>query len=155
MDQVDKGRGGVTLKTFNDIENALKDYCWMTKEIVRLKDELSSVNSSMTAKYGIEATLPKGNETSNPTEREVFKRDRRHKTLKKFTEKVQFVEEHSDCIKDDREITVLNCLLDGMSIVAISQHMGFSERKVYSIKNDIVNRIKDNAENAGNAEIAG
>ncbi|MFJ8266799.1 LuxR C-terminal-related transcriptional regulator [Peribacillus asahii] len=59
------------------------------------------------------------------------------------------------CIDDDRELTVLNCLLDGMSIVAISQHMSFSERKVYSIKDNIVKRMKENAEIAKKTGIAG
>jgi DNA-binding NarL/FixJ family response regulator len=123
----------------------------MVKEIQRLKEELNVITAG-TAKYGIEATLPKGNGTSNPIEREAISRERRHKTLKKFEEKVKFIEMNSGCIEDDRELTVLNCLLDGMSIVAISQHMGFSERKVYMLKDEIVKKMK---ENAGNADIAG
>lgn len=140
------------MKTFHDIENALRDYNWMVKEIQRLREELGIVNVSMTAKYGIESTLPKGNGTSNPVENEVISRERKQKTLNKFEKKVKFIEEHSVCIDDDRELTVLNCMLDGMSIVSISQHMGFSERKVYSIKDEIVNKMK---KNAGNAEFAG
>ncbi|MED3574511.1 DNA-binding response regulator [Cytobacillus praedii] len=143
------------MKTFHDIENALRDYHWMVKEIARLKDELNNTNSSVTAKYGIEATLPKGNGTSDSTPREVIQRDRRHKTLRKFESKVVFIDDYSTYVEDDREIAVLNCLLDGMSIVSISQHLGFSERKVYSIKDDIVRSMKENAENAGNATIAG
>lgn len=141
--------------TRNDIENALKDYFWMTKEIQRLKDELNAVNNKMTATYGVEATLPKGNGTSDPVGSEVIQRDRRYKTLKRFEEKVSFIEQHMSCIKSDREIAVLNCMLDGMSFVAISQHMGFSERKVYMIKDDIVKKLKESAENAEIAGIAG
>jgi DNA-binding NarL/FixJ family response regulator len=143
------------MKTFHDIENAIRDYHWMNKEIIRLKEELSTTNSSLTAGYGIESTMPKGNIPSNSLEREVVQRDRRHKTLNKFQDKVSFIEKHTDCIKEDRELTVLNCLLDGMSIVGISQHMGFSERKVYGIKDDIVNKMLESARNAENAGIAG
>jgi len=143
------------LKTFHDIENALKDYSWMIKEIQRLREELNTPNTKMTASYGIEATLPKGNGTSDPVGREVIQRDRRYKTLKRFEKKVSFIEQHAPAIKSDREIAVLNCMLDGMSFVAISQHMGFSERKVYMIKDDIVKKLKESAENADFAEIAG
>lgn len=143
------------MDTFNDIENALRDYSWMVKEITRLREELNIVNTSVTAAYGIEATLPKGNQTSDNISAEVIKRERKHKTLKKFESKVSFIEQYSNHITDDREITVLNCLLDGMSIVAISQHMGFSERKVYKIKDDIVRQLKDGAGNARNASVAG
>jgi hypothetical protein len=138
--------------TLNDIENALRDYSWMIKEIQRLKEELNTTNAKVTASYGIEATLPKGGGTSDPTGREVIQRDRRYKTMKKFEDKVSFIEKNSSCIKSDRELTVLNCMLDGMNIVGISQHMGFSERKVYTIKDDIVKQIAENAENASFAD---
>lgn len=143
------------MKTFHDIENALRDYHWMIKEIQRLKEELNTTNSKMSATYGIEATLPKGSGTSDPVGKEVIQRDRRHRTLKRFESKVQFVDKYSLCIEDDREMAVLNCMLDGMSFVGISQHMGYSERKVYKIKDDIVRKMKDNAGNAEYAEIAG
>lgn len=143
------------MKTFHDIENALRDYCWMNKEIARLTDELKVVNTKCTAQYGIEAAMPKGGGTSNPVESEIISKDRKSKTLEKFLKKVSFIDKHSSCIDDDRQLTVLNCMLDGMSMVAISQHMGFSERKVYTIKDEIVRKIKENAENAGIAGIAG
>lgn len=143
------------LKSFHDIENALRDYSWMLKEISRLQDELNITNAKMTATYGIEATLPKGDGISDPTGREVVNRDRKNKTLKKFISKVDFIDRYSSVINDDRELTVLNCLLDGMSIVAISQHMSFSERRVYSIKDEIVKKMKENASNAENAGNAG
>ncbi len=142
------------MKTLHDIENALRDYHWMIKEIQRLREELNTTNAKVTASYGIEATLPKGSGTSDPTGREVIQRERRYNTLKRFEEKVRFVERHSTCMSSDMELTVLNCMLDGLSVVAISQHLGFSERKIYSIKDCIVKQMKENAENAEIAENA-
>lgn len=143
------------MRTLNEVEEAIRNYHWMNKEIIRLREELNTTNSSLTAGYGIESTMPKGNIPSNSLEREVVQRDRRYKTLDKFQRKTSFIEKHSCCIKDDRELTVLNCLLDGMSVVGISQHLGFSERKVYSIKDDIVKNMLGSAKNADNAGIAG
>lgn len=143
------------MKTFHEIENALRDYHWMIKEIQRLREELNSVNVSITTKYGVEASMPKGNKISKNVESEVISRERKQKTLKKFEDKVKFIETNCTCIEDDRELAVLNCILDGLSIVSISQHLGFSERKVYMIKDEIVKKIKENAENAGFTGIAG
>lgn len=143
------------MKTFNEIENALRDYSWMIKEIQRLKDDLNSINISMTAQYGIEAAMPKSGAISNPVEREVINKERKQKTLQKFEEKIKFIETHSSYITDDRQIAILNCMLDGMSIVAISQHMGFSEKKVYTLKDEIVRKLKENTGNTENTRNTG
>nr|WP_277752111.1 LuxR C-terminal-related transcriptional regulator [Halobacillus salinus] len=41
-------------------------------------------------------------------------------------------------MEDERERAVLECLLDGMSMVAIGHHMGLSRRHVYNLKGNIV-----------------
>ncbi|MFJ8266798.1 hypothetical protein [Peribacillus asahii] len=64
----------------------------MTKEIARLKEELNETDAKMTATYGIEASLPKGNGTSDPTGREVINHERKRKTLRKFENKVDFID---------------------------------------------------------------
>lgn len=133
------------MKSFREIESALRDYHWMKKEVGRLREELSVPNAKMTASYGIEATLPKASGTSDQTGQEVMNRDRKATTLKKFEEKVKFIEEHMVAIESDRAVTILNCLVDGMSFVAIAHHMGFSERKVYFIRDQIVNAMKKHA----------
>ncbi|WP_051291314.1 LuxR C-terminal-related transcriptional regulator [Fictibacillus gelatini] len=138
-----------------EIEDALRDYHWMIKEIDRLHEELATANTSCTTQYGIEASLPKANGNSDTVGREVINRERKRRTLTKLEAKVQFIENNMACIEDARQLTVLNCMLDGMNIVSISQHMGFSERTVYTIKDEIVKRMKENAEIAENAGITG
>jgi len=49
-------------------------------------------------------------------------------------------------ITDEREKAVLNCMLDGMSVRAISKHMGLSERHVFRIKDSIVQQMADMAD---------
>jgi len=139
------------MKTFHEIEIALKNYSWMVREIKRLEEELKAPNQPITGKYGVELFMSKGNKKADPVCVEVQSRERKRKILDKFKRKVQFIDTHLSFIEDDRELAILNCLLDGMSIVAISQQMGFSERKVYCIKDAIVRKM---LKNAGNAEIA-
>lgn len=133
------------MKTFREIENALRDYHWMIKEVSRLREELSMPNTKMTATYGIEASMPKAGGTSDPVGKEVMNRDRKSKTLSEFSEKVKFIEDNMSAIKSDRAVTVFNCLIDGLSFVAIAHHMGFSERKIYFIRDQIVNEMKKHA----------
>ena len=145
---------GVINININDIEQAIRNYHWMVNEIIRLKEELKTIDQSNTSKYGIDATMPRASNTSDSVYNIVAKRDRSYRTLKKFEAKVKFINDNIVFIKDDLEITILNCLLDGMNISGIAHHLKLSERKVYGIKDDIVKRMAKNAGNAGNAENA-
>ena len=88
----------------------------------------------------------------NPTLNEVIRREQKQETLEKFQAKIKYVEKNTVIITNDRELTVLNCLLDGMNISNISQHMGYSKRTIYGIKESIIEKIKNYARNAQNAQ---
>lgn len=131
------------MKTNEEIESAIRNYHWLIKEIVRLKYELGMIGNPLSNR-----TEP-GTKTGrpyNPTLNEVIRRESRLETLEKFEEKVNYVERNINIITNDRELTVLNCLLDGMNISNISRHMGYSKRTIYSIKESIIEKIKKQAE---------
>ena len=131
--------------TKNDIEQALRDYHWMPKEIERIKKALEDVDTSITAMYGIEASLPKPKGlNTDKVGNSVVRNEKQHRYLKKLQSKMKLVEENIDSIEDDREKAVLFCMLDGMSQVSISLHLGLSEAKVSKIKYSIVNRMYEN-----------
>lgn len=140
-----------------EIASILRDYHWMINEIQRQRKMLSDeVNGNFTAQYGIEASLPKGKgQNGDPIFREVIRREKKSRWIEKLEKKVMFIQEHMDCITNEREKAVLECLLDGMSMIAISRHMGLSERNIYKLRENIIDMMARNAENAGNAEIAG
>ena len=125
-----------------ELENALRDYHWMKKEIARLGKELTTAGGKLSAQYGIEASLPKASGNGDKIGQEVINRERQWKTLDKLRAKVKYIDENADKIVDVREMTVLNCLLSGLSIVSISQHMGLSERKIYMLKDDVVRKMR-------------
>lgn len=137
------------------IEYAIRNYHWMIREIERLRDVLGDAGEGTTHRMDEESGMPKakGN-TSNPVATEVIRRDKHWRRLKKLEDQVSFVQRHMDCITDDRERTVLDCLLDGMTLVAISLHMMTSEKQIRRLKDSIVDRIAENAENAENADFA-
>lgn len=122
-----------------EIERILRDYHWMVREISRLRSYLDDAGERIIGQYGIEAGQPKPRGgTSDPVHMEVVRRERQWKRIEKMENKVIFVQERIDLITEERERTVLDCMLDGMSIVAIARHMGMSERHVFRIKNSIV-----------------
>ena len=124
------------------IEQALRDYNWMLNEIKRQRDLLSNIGNNIVAQGGIESSMPKAKgETSDPVALEVIRRDKNSKWLDKLEEKVLFIQKRICIIQDEREKAVLECLLDGMSMSAISQHMGLSRRHIYNIKESVVYKI--------------
>ncbi|MCJ0932938.1 LuxR C-terminal-related transcriptional regulator [Virgibacillus halodenitrificans] len=137
------------------IENTLRDYAWMINEIKRQRGMLEDIGENVVAQSGIESTMPKaqGN-TSDPVAMEVIRRDKKSKWVEKLEKKVLFIQQRIPVITEEREKAVLECMLDGMSMIAISQHMGLSRRHIYTIKNDIVDKIAQISHFAHNAHFA-
>lgn len=135
-----------------EIERILRDYHWMVREISRLRSYLDDAGERTIGQYGIDAGQPKPRGgTSDPVHMEVVRRERQWKRIEKMEKKVRYVQERIESVDDERERTVLDCMLDGMNIVAIARHMGISERYVYIIRD----RIVSNMLNAGSADFAG
>ena len=130
------------MKTNQEIESALRNYHWLIKEVVRLKYDLGMIGNPSANKGEIG---PKTGRPYNPTLNEVIRREHKQETLEKFESKINYVERNTEIITNDRELTVLNCLLDGMNINNISRHMGYSKRTIYSIKESIIEKIKNYA----------
>ncbi|GAA0343921.1 hypothetical protein GCM10008931_39000 [Oceanobacillus oncorhynchi subsp. oncorhynchi] len=131
------------------IEETLRDYSWMLNEIKRQRQLMDYEGGILVAQSGIESTMPKAKGgTSDPIALEVIRRDKNSKWLDKLETKVLFIQKRIHLITDEREKAVLECMLDGLSMSAISQHMGLSRRHIYNIKESIVNRIAHFAHSA-------
>ena len=131
--------------TENTIFNVLSDYHWMIKEIKRIDELLDDTEFSGVAQYGIEATLPKpqGGLTKDAMANEIARRDKKMARRLKMVQKVEFVQKRIERIQDEREKVVLDCLLDGMSINAISHHMGLTRRHINNLRQNIVKKLVD------------
>lgn len=136
------GRGDNVTYSEKEIKHILSNYFWMIKEVKRINDELNEIETSVTAQYGIEATLPKPQGlTSDAIANEVVRRDKKSQRKYDFIQKIKYVQERIHLIEDDREKVVLDCLLDGMSISAISNHMGLSRKHIDRLRDSIVSRM--------------
>ncbi len=123
-----------------EIEQALRDYMWMMNEIIREREEMQHISGgNMIAQI---TDMPKGSGTTgDPVANEAIRRADKSKRIIKLEKKVLFIQTHSKWIKDEREIAVLNLMLDGLSMKAIGNIMGLSRRHIYNIKESIVDKI--------------
>lgn len=123
----------------------------MIREIQRLRSELNETDTVGVGQYGIEAELPKAKGVSDPISKEVVRREKKSKRQIRLEKKVGYIQDRIHLIKDDREQTVLDCILDGMSNVKIARHMGLSEMHIRRIKESISESLS-NVENVENVE---
>lgn len=122
-----------------DIEQALRDYSWMINEIKRQRELLSNIGSNVTTK--IDGIPKQKGVTSDPVAMEVIRREKMTRWVQKLERKVLFIQERMKVITDEREKAVLNCMLDGLSMKAIGQHMGLSRTHIYNIKESIIEQF--------------
>lgn len=124
------------------VESALRDYNWMINEIKRQRDLMGYQGGNLVAQSGVESVMPKAQgRISDPVALEVVRRDKASRWVQKLEEKVLFIQKRMSVITDEREKVVLECMLDGIGISSISQHMGLSRRQIYNIKASIVYKI--------------
>lgn len=124
------------------IEQALRDYNWMINEIKRQRDLMGYTGGNLVAQGGIESAMPKAQGgTSDPVALEVLRRDKASKWVVNLENKVLFIQKRIHIITDQKEKAILECMLDGLSMVAIGKHMGLSRRHIYNIKESIIYKI--------------
>ena len=124
------------------IYNLLKNYHWKVKEIKRIDEYLEDTDFQGVAQYGVEATMPNGQGVvGKALENEIVRRSKKSKRLLEYIQEVNYINERLDRVTDDRERVILDCMLDGMSITAISNHMGFSRKHVHKLQDEIVDKL--------------
>lgn len=130
-------------KTFNrhEIYGILRDYHWLVKEVDRLIKELNITESVGVASYSDE---PRGGSgPSNPVEAEVVRREKKYDRLNKYLERVDFIKSKSDNITDEREKVILDCILDGMRMSAVAQHLNISRHTANQMRDIIVVKLDE------------
>lgn len=131
------------------IEQALRDYNWMINEIKRQRAFSGYTGGNLVAQNIKDAIMPKAQGgTSDPVALEVVRRDDASRWVQNLESKVLFIQKRIHIITDQKEKAVLECMLDGLSMVAIGKHMGLSRRHVYNIKESVVYKIAHFAHNS-------
>jgi CheY-like chemotaxis protein len=132
------------------IEDLIYDYHWMRKEVDRLERIIFGFSVPIrfgVSQYGVEATLPKGSPMKSRAELEAMdlREERQYKRLIAYREKVYAVEEIAEWLeknaKDQRQLIILDCMMEGMSYRAIAAHLRMNRNRVRELKDDMLDQI--------------
>ena len=119
------------------LDSMITDHHWMVNAIKEMRSEM--VIGAKTAQYGIEATLPKAaGGVGDPIMQEAIRRSKNIKRVVEYEKKHLEVQNLIERVAGDREVQVLNWMLDGKSQRWIGQHMALSATSIRRIKNSIV-----------------
>lgn len=122
------------------LDSMITDYHWMVNAIKEMRSEM--VIGAKTAQYGIEATLPKAaGGVGDPIMQEAIRRSKNIKRVAEYEKKLLEVQKLLDNVSGDREVQVLNWMLDGKSQRWIGQHMALSATSIKRIKDNIVKQM--------------
>lgn len=139
-----KGLGGVDKHQLNDL---IYNYHWQIKEVDRLNRILNDIGGpkgATTTKYGEESAQPKPN-TSLKSKYEIDDMSRREKRLydryMRFKSNVEFVESLADYLSNEKQIIILDCMMEGMSLRSISAHLGMSRYKAGALKDKMFDHL--------------
>lgn len=129
------------------IEEWVRDYNWMKKEIVRLQKvnygNSISMRSWGVAQYGIEAVMPKGSSGKSAAELEHMdiREEKQRKRLEKYECIVYALEMAFDALEDERQKIIYDCLLEEMTYRQIAMHLNVSKDYVQRQRKKIVRQI--------------
>lgn len=122
------------------LDSMITDYHWMVNAIKEMRAEM--VIGAKTAQYGIEATLPKAaGGVGDPIMQEAIRRSKNIKRVAEYEKKLLEVQRLLDRVTGDREMQVLNWMLDGRSKRWIGQKMGLSHTHIQNIKERILEQM--------------
>ncbi|MDB5053294.1 MAG: hypothetical protein JWM44_1344 [Bacilli bacterium] len=137
------------LEILQRVDQELKDYHWMVREIDRLERSIDQaiqsapdVSNRLVAQYGIEAAMPKGQGkklTSLTIDENKY--ERMVKRLEKLKKQALNINVAAESITDDKERTILDCILDGVQMKETAFHVGVSRQRMNEIKQDVIRKM--------------
>lgn len=131
------------------INQMIKDYRWMSKEVNRLQNLLWGrslpISNWGVAQYGIEAAMPKGSKGKSIEEikRAESLEEKRTNRLKRYEAEIYLLETLSDSLKTEVQKVIYDCLLEGMTYREIALHINVSKDGVQKEKREIIRQLKN------------
>ncbi|UED79205.1 LuxR C-terminal-related transcriptional regulator [Lysinibacillus sp. CD3-6] len=119
------------------LDSMITDYHWMVNAIKEMRAEM--VIGAKTAQYGIEASLPKAaGGIGDPIMQEAIRRSKNNKRVADYEKKIMAVQKLLEKVTGEREVQVLNWMLDGKSKRWIAKKMEVSHTQIQNIKENIL-----------------
>lgn len=124
------------------LEDLLKDYHWKLHSVKIMRESMNEINVNMTAKYGLQAAMPKAQgDLRDPILKEVERRDKRWKKIHDYEQDIQLIQSKLNKVENEREAEVLHWLLEGKSMRWIGLHMGLSHTHIQRIKDAVIRNM--------------
>lgn len=123
-------------------EETIKDFHFYKKEIARLRTKLSDAGTGGVGAYGDPSSVFRAKyAVGDRTGGEVVHREREWKRLCKFEDLVRRFEEAMESLDDEKEYTMLCCLLDHQSVTEIARHLCTSRQRAHEIKSSLIQKL--------------
>ncbi|WP_380659879.1 hypothetical protein [Salinicoccus sesuvii] len=120
----------------NDIRQIINDYHWKKRLI---QSQVYDTDSTSTAQYGIESSMPKGQgETGDKVSSMVVRNDRESRKLDKLIKEVSFIDTHEKYINSDKNFHILQLLKQGESKQRIKVLLNIGNRNLYERIDQVV-----------------
>lgn len=132
------------------INQMIKDYRWMSKEVNRLQTLLWGrslpISNWGVAQYGIEAAMPKGSKGKSVAEIKQAEslEEKRTKRLQRYEAEIYVLETLADSLETEMQKVIYDCLLEGMTYREIGFHINISKDGVQKEKREIIRQLKEN-----------
>jgi|GEM_PF-1288178 len=131
------------------VDTELRDFSWTVREIRRLEEvlekaamEIGPLNIRLVAQYGIEAALPKGKGAKvGELSLSEMQYERTAKRLVELKQRVEAFTQATDKIMEERERTVLDCLMTGERMNDIARHIGVSRQRLHEIRQTVIRKL--------------
>lgn len=135
------------------IDDMIKDYSWMLNVITNYMLQLDYPEQKLIAQYGIEAAMPKAQGANeDPILKVVERREQKWQKVERYQKKIDFVDQHSECIKDEGERYILDSILRGDSLAEVSRDMGISWKQAATKYDNILDMMVTDVEKGENGE---
>lgn len=129
----------MTYYSIPKILEIMKDYHKYISAIEDYKKEYASVG---VGQYGIEASLPKGNNISNPVEQEALKQMDDIKYYADIRTNMKYLEDRLDRVQGDLCKEILGLRLEGLTIREIAEVTGYAKSYVHRLTIKIAEYIR-------------
>lgn len=124
------------------VREALYNYHWQIREIARMEASLQGVEFKGVAASGIESVMPSAPYAiSDPILGEVMRREAKSKRMKRMEDDVKYIQSRLHLIEDQSLITVIDCLMDGLTASDIARHMTVARQTVYRYIDKIAKQL--------------
>lgn len=126
----------------DEIDRDLRDYARISADIQRINEQLQEIHggASLTARW-TDMPQNKGGVRGSGVEREVIRRDRKQRQLRRMQERVERIDAAAPHITGTRTMILLDHILDGASVQEICHSLRLSRSAVWELRQELVFEI--------------